>query len=280
MEVRHLRTYFIGTASGNIIYEKVKESIEKAQLPLKKLIMISSDGPNVNKTVWNLFNEDLIKLRKSGLVKVGFCNIHICHNAFLKGLEKFGLSTSEFIIEVYNYFDDYPSREEDFAYCQTKCEVPNHKFIKHVNSRWLTLESSGRRILEQWKALEYYFLNYVPNKKAEVMKKSKHYKSIAAALKQPGLQSEILFICCVATIFTKFTGLFQTEAPLIHVLYDELRALAKTLMLKVCKPETISNLGVTSETLGVNNRLKIDEINKMDTLIFDEITPGLKKVIC
>jgi len=31
---------------------------------------------------------------------------------------------------------------------------PKHKFIKHVKSRWLTLEGAAERILEQMPALQ------------------------------------------------------------------------------------------------------------------------------
>ena len=67
--------------------------------------MLESDGPNVNKTIWNIVNDALLNLpsRNYDLTDIGTCNLHICHNAFAKGLEVFGSSISEFVIDLHLY---------------------------------------------------------------------------------------------------------------------------------------------------------------------------------
>ena len=53
---RHLCTSFMGHATSDDLCRKIMSAIEQNQLPLEKLITLGSNGPNVNKGVWNNFN--------------------------------------------------------------------------------------------------------------------------------------------------------------------------------------------------------------------------------
>ena len=48
--VHHLQTYFMGHATGQQIDDKISSSIQDNGLTLENLLMLESDGPNVNKT--------------------------------------------------------------------------------------------------------------------------------------------------------------------------------------------------------------------------------------
>lgn len=79
-------------------------------LAFKNLIMLSSDGPNVNKKVFRLVNEIMVDDRGQGLVDVGFCNLHVVNNSFQKGIEEFGETACDLLVDIYYYFKKYPSR--------------------------------------------------------------------------------------------------------------------------------------------------------------------------
>lgn len=96
----HLETFFISYATAVILVEKIKESLDNAGLPLSKVIMLGMDGPNVNKTVFRLLNEDIQKLRGEGLLNMGSCKIHTIHNGFLKALQVFGHELGDLITQV------------------------------------------------------------------------------------------------------------------------------------------------------------------------------------
>ena len=55
-------------------------------LPTNKLIVLSSDGPNVNAAIANLVNKELTDSRLPMMVDFGSCSLH---NAFAKGLITF-----------------------------------------------------------------------------------------------------------------------------------------------------------------------------------------------
>lgn len=159
--VRHLQTYFVQHAKATDIVSHLHKAISDCKLDINYLLMIGSDGPNVNKKVKSLLNTELMLTRKTGLMDIGTCNLHVINNAFLKAIEKFGVNIVDLLTSVHYFFKDKPSRIADYQYCQKKKEVPKHSFIKHVPSRWLTLHPAAARLLEQWPAVLEYFLNYI-----------------------------------------------------------------------------------------------------------------------
>ncbi|XP_063230993.1 uncharacterized protein LOC134535717 isoform X1 [Bacillus rossius redtenbacheri] len=281
----HLETFFIGSATGKILVEKINSALDNAGLPRQKILMLGSDGPNVNKKVARIICEELVSIRKAPLVNIGTCSIHTLHNAFLSGLDKLGEDVADLVMAVHDFFDGWPSRCEDYLQIQDDLSVPKHSFIKHVPSRWLTLEGAASRLIEQWEALKKYFLSYVP-KKRNSLDKSNNYKRIVSLLKKPTIKAELLFVCSSARVFTCFTGAFQKEEPMIHVMHDELDTLAKILLGKVCKPELIQTVGVSEDLLKTENLLPaqkihvekeiLTEISKVDERFQLEFLAGVK----
>jgi hypothetical protein len=236
---QHLETFFIGHATAQIIADHLLRAIDNANLLKKNLVAVASDGPNVNKKVWKLINEEVKTVRGVGLVDIGTCSLHIVHNAFLKGLDKLGEKSSELVLLVYHFFDGWPSRWEDFEEIQGKKKVPKHRFIKHASTRWLTILPALLRLLEQWDALKEYFLKHIPNQEKRLMALAK-YSRIVALLRDPTIMAEIHFVISVGQVFTDFSKTFQKEEPLIHLLYDELNNLAKVLMNRFIKSEVMA----------------------------------------
>lgn len=238
----HLETFFIGTATGEILAKHILLAIERAQLPLKNMAMLASDGPSVNKTVFRLVSEKVKHERRHGLLNIGSCNLHIFHTSFEKALSVFGQEVSDLVILVYTYFNDYPSRCEAYSKVQIEKDVPKHGFLKHVSSRWLSLATAAQRLLEQWPALTHYFLNFLPKQSnANKILETKKYQSIASSLKDLTFPAQIAFTIQSANVFERFSRIFQTEQPMIHVLYEETSSLFALLLSKFCKAELITN---------------------------------------
>ena len=93
----------MGHATGQQIADKILSSIQDNGLALEKLLMLESDGPNVNKTVWRIVTDAVLSLpgRSHGLVDISTCNLHIWYNAFGKGLGVFANEISEFVIDLH-----------------------------------------------------------------------------------------------------------------------------------------------------------------------------------
>lgn len=261
--VKHLETFFIGTAKAENIQQELVKAIDNANLATDKLLMLGSDGPNVNKAVWRLLNEELKASRSVGLIDIGTCNIHTIHNAFLKGIKELGDDVNDLIINVFYFFDGWPTRCEDYQKKQVEKGLKIHSFIKHVSSRWLTMEKAAERLIEQWPALKCYFLDFIPKKRSHLMNTAK-YKLIATSLKQNDIEAQLYFVVSSAQVFTSFTRLFQKEEPLIHVLYDSLYQLLFTVIGKVCKAETLMPILEMEQMFSPGNLLPIAKVEVCD----------------
>ena len=92
------------------------------------------------------------------LIEIGTCNIHKVHNAFHHALENFGSNVESLGIELFYYFKSSAVMREDYEKAQSHEGIKKHIFIRHVPSRWLTLNDVIERLDEQLPALKYYFL--------------------------------------------------------------------------------------------------------------------------
>jgi len=72
-----------------LLYFPVFEALADNGLPVNKLIVLSSDGPNVNAAVTNLVNKELTDSHLPVMVDTGSCNLQKVHSAFAKRLATF-----------------------------------------------------------------------------------------------------------------------------------------------------------------------------------------------
>jgi hypothetical protein len=107
-----IMTYFIGRATAADLADKLAAALTESGIRKEKILMLGSDGPNVNKAVFKPVNNDLLVIRNKSLVDLGTCNINIVHNAFLKGLNEFGEDVSDFVYAVHHFFDGVQSHPQ------------------------------------------------------------------------------------------------------------------------------------------------------------------------
>ena len=93
-------------------------------------MIVSCDGPNVNKAILKLINESVLAMHNKSLIDIGSCSLHKIHYLFLHGLEKLGYDVVNFIVEIFHYLDSWPARWEDFQSCQNKVGSPKHSFFE------------------------------------------------------------------------------------------------------------------------------------------------------
>ena len=70
--------------------------------------------------------------RNFGLTDISMCNLHICLNAFAKGLELFGSSISESVIDLHLWFKMSAAHREDYEWEHEEMGLARHKFLKQV----------------------------------------------------------------------------------------------------------------------------------------------------
>ena len=63
----------------------------------------------------------------------------------------------DLLVDTYFWFDKRPVRKEDYRDYQAFTDTATGAIIKHVSTRWLSLEHCVNRMLSQWDALNSYF---------------------------------------------------------------------------------------------------------------------------
>jgi len=63
------------------------------------------------------------------------------------------------MIDNFYHFDKSTKRKNQLANYCTFCDVEVRKILKHVNTRWLSLEKTISRTLQQFPALQSYFVS-------------------------------------------------------------------------------------------------------------------------
>ena len=269
VQVRYLHSLFFGHAFAKNVVDGLLDLLESLHLPLNKFLSISADGPNVNKSIKEKLNVAVRKAGSPGLIDVGFCYNHVVHNAVKKGNQKFGQKSLDFAIAIYTWFHMYPARSEDFQLIQEEESLEKLKFLRHVDSRWLTLLPALRRIREQFPAIKKYFLDFIP-KNEKVTTKTKRYISICEEIKknEKSLLVEMTFLEGTKPLFDEFLCAFQAEGPLVHMLYTTLVDMLRKLMRRFIRPELL--MEKNGDALA-----KIDVSNRNNQLSDTEIELGI-----
>jgi hypothetical protein len=238
--VRYLDSKFLGHAEADKVTTCLLESITDKGIALSNLVFVSSDGPNVNKPVINRINKTLTDSKLPCLVDVGFCNLHVIHNAFGKGLEVFGHDAETLSIELYYWFKQSAARREDLKFELITADMEEHYLIRHVPCRWFTLSPALKRICELWASLLTYFTKLSDKDKS--LQHNERFKRIMRFMKDPSLLVEMKFLINVASLFHEILLVLQTEKPQIHALHEVLVDFYHRLLLRFLKCSAVGSL--------------------------------------
>ena len=99
------------------------------------------------------------------------------------------------------------ARREDCASFENVTNVIAHFAKKHVETRWLFMKYVALRLLEQWRNIKEYFLNFLPkqsNMKSEIAK-TYRYIRIKNSLEEPLTEAYVSFYAFTAHDFESFT---------------------------------------------------------------------------
>jgi len=173
------------------------------------------------------------------MVDTGTCNIHVVHNSFSKGKEIFGSGVEELATCLFSFFKYSAARREDFAKMQECLGLEEHMMQRHVSSRWLTLGPVTDRIIEQLEAIKKFVCDMVKENPNLMTSGSVALKKIHGLVNSKEVVVELYFIQFVVKAFQPFLLLFQRRDPQIHILYDEMCFLIRTLMLRYVKADLV-----------------------------------------
>ena len=236
---RFYTALMFGHAEGAKVAAAMVDKLEEDKVNLSSLLTLSSDGPNVNKTIFRAVNTSLKGAGNPGMINIGTCNLHVVHNSFCKAFEAYGTPVDDLAVDIHSFFIS-SARREDFKFIQLEEEVETHTFLRHVPSQWLILGPVVDRLIEQWEPLQKYFTD-LANKDPKNAPTSSTFKRSCTRLQNKQTLVELHFLQSVMPLYHSFLELFQTEAPLVHVLNEELCRLVYMMMGRYVKASVYQN---------------------------------------
>lgn len=195
------------------------------------------DNTSVNIGVHNSLKSRVLQRNKA--IYVNGCPCHIIHNGAQKGGQCYCASSKfdaeEFLIDLYFWFEHSTKRKNELrSFCEF-CDQEYRKIIKHVSTRWLSLEIAIERCLKQYPSLKSYFLS---NSEPQA-----RFHRLHKAFENPMTEIHLLFMQSVLPIFTNANRFLQREEPLIHLLRPSLMSLFRKLLSKFVEPRAIAASG-------------------------------------
>ena len=132
--------------SAEGIVNSIKSSLDNLGLTLDHVSAFSADNANVN---YGIHNSVFTKLKESNSqILRGNCHAHIVHNTVKHALDKLSVDVENIVLKVYGHF----------SFCEF-CDVEFQEVLRHVTTRWLSLNPAVSRLLENWTALKSYFIS-------------------------------------------------------------------------------------------------------------------------
>ena len=125
-------------------------------------------------------------------------------------------------MDVFFWFDKSSKRKNLLREYCCFCDIEYQNIVKHVSTRWLSLQRAVERVLKQFNSLRSYFLS-------ESCSEAR-FARLSTTFSNPMTEVYLLFFQSVLHLFDCFNLLLQREDPCIHLVYDQCESLLKKLL--------------------------------------------------
>ena len=146
------------------------------------------------------------------------------------------------MIDMYYFFDKSTKRKAELAdYC-TFCDIEFRKILKHVSTRWLSLETAVSRTLQQYPALKSMFLcegilnillysySWLCSFNSISESSNARASRLSRLFSDPMTEVYLLFYQATMQIFVAMNKFLQREDPIISVLNSQMATFVKKLL--------------------------------------------------
>ena len=238
------------------IFNAVQEKFRADSIPWANAVSLSVDNTNSMIGKNNSF-ASWCRQRNPDIFVSG-CPCHLVHIAASNGHDSFakviGANIEDLHIDLYYWFERSTKRKGVLLEYMELCGHEYAKILKHVSTRWLSLERCVQRTLEKYSGLKSY----------------QRFSRLRNAFTNPPTEVALLFHHASIPLFNNFNKLLQSEEPIIHMLHDSTIQLARSLANRIITPQVLKDTPVTE--------LNMDDpqIYKPEHTIFKGVTTKFK----
>ena len=220
-------------ATGEAINKMINAELLRLKISLDRCVSFSSDNA-ANMIGKNKGLTAFISNKNPHIKFIGCC-CHLLHRALQKASKvAIPVDIEFFVIQIYYYLDKSSKRKHELVAYQQLCNEKIHKILKHVNTRWLSLETSLGRIIEQWEPLKLFF-----NPEDNTSDKSMQYITIKEMFLDNKTKLYALFLSNIIPQFNNINKSLQQEKTCIHVLKETLFSLYFNLIARFVTPAAV-----------------------------------------
>ena len=266
VKTRYYNSEFLGKAAAADILAKFLECM--AGLEEDKVIQVSMDGPNVNKSFLSSIMEKRKEEGQKDLIDLGTCGLHIIHNSFKHGAKASGWNMKKLLSALYKIFHESPSRRADY---ERLTEALSSDYgLQFCGHRWVENERVAKRGQEVWPktiVIVDFWKTLSKSKQPGQGKPGQNtsYEHLCKVYKDPLVPVKLQFFEETAKCLNSFLVVFQTDSPMAPFLAEELEKILRLLCSKFIRKEVLSEAVTTSQLLKVGvdevkNQLSTDKI--------------------
>jgi len=148
-------------ASAQGIFDKKDTVLSIHNIQWENCVGVGIDNASVN-----IGRHNSIMSRVHSVIPSAYfmgCPCHIAHNLAGAAADAFqsevNFDIEELVIDIFYWFDKSTKRKSSLQEYCCFCDVQYRKIIKHISTRWLSLETAVERILKVYAGLRSYFLS-------------------------------------------------------------------------------------------------------------------------
>nr|CAI5869730.1 unnamed protein product [Callosobruchus analis] len=242
------------TAGG--LTQAIVDLLEKFEINKNNVIGFAADNASVMMGQFGGVQAKLKELVNPDIFVLG-CICHSLHLCASEACKKIPSEAEEFVQDIYNYICRSPKRLKVYEEFQAFIDLKPHKLLRLSQTRWLSLEAVVKRILEKWQALKLYFTSEVIEEK-DFMRP----RQILDKFERPETEIYLSFLCYILPLINKLNLEFQSEKPKIHILFERIMTLYKTILKCFLKNNYVDRAKSINDInpLNVYEYLKNEEI--------------------
>ena len=183
------------------------------------------------------------------LIDIGSCGLHTMHNAYKLGMTKSEFDIGSFLSSLYYLFKDSPVRREDFMVSSKGKDFP----LKYCGHRWLENVPCIERAISLLPAIQLYISNISTEPKC------KSFLTVKECMSDKLLKAKLEASLSLARTLQPFLTKYQTDAPMLPFLGQDLFKIIKRLLSRCLKPEVIDSVSAPKDVLKLNLNVQTSE---------------------
>ena len=205
-------------------------------------MQVSMDGPSVNlKFLDELIKDPVFNNESDSIITIGVCGLHVIHGSFQTGHKAVNWNVNSTLRGMYRLFKDSPARRADYTKMTGSTVFP----LKFCSTRWVENRNVAERALDTFKHVEKFV-------KASKLPGTVSAQNVKAAISDDMTLPRIAFFHSVAALVEPFLKQFQSGAPMVPFLYEEIEKLMRNVMQRFIKSSALSEANTVKKLMTLD----------------------------